>query len=181
MLTFFSACLAISGKLEEEWRSGLTFCTVEESKRYSCCLCLKVGKYQINTESKAEKKIKATKREDTVVKLIGKLLRSGTFRLTVLFVYIAYIAVSIYGILNVVVYFDKTKLIWRSRTTSTPTSATPGYTTSGPSARPRPSSRTSQRNLGGRRLTLSFALCSLRGFRHLLQDDLCRDQPRCPS
>ena len=111
MLTFFSACLAISGKLEEERRSGLTFCTVEESKRYSCCLCLKVGKYQINTESQAEKKIKANKREDTVVKLIGKLLRSGTFRITVLFVYIAYIAVSIYGILNVVVYFDKTKLI----------------------------------------------------------------------
>ena len=74
-------------------------------------ICLKVGKYQINTESRAEKKIKANKREDTVVKLIGKLLRSGTFRITVLFVYIAYIAVSIYGILNVVVYFDKTKLI----------------------------------------------------------------------
>ena len=113
MLTFFCACLAISGKFEEQRRSGLTFCTVEESniKRYSSCLCMRVGKYQINTETQTEKRDKENKREETVVKLIGKLLRSGTFRISVLFLYIAYLAVSIYGILNVVVYFDKTKLI----------------------------------------------------------------------
>ena len=113
LLTFFCACLSISGKAEEQRRSGLTFCTVKDSEvsRYTSCLCLKLGKYQINTETQAEKRIKAKKSEETVVKLIGKLLRSGTFRVSVLFLYIAYLTVSIYGILNVVVYFDKTKLI----------------------------------------------------------------------
>ena len=42
-----------------------------------------------------------------VVGVLGKLLRSGPFRFTVLFIYLAYIAVSVYGILNVVVYFDR--------------------------------------------------------------------------
>ena len=58
-----------------------------------------------------EKRAKAKKREDIVVGLLGKLLRSGTFRFTILFIYLAYLAVSVYGILNVVVYFDRTKLI----------------------------------------------------------------------
>ena len=111
MLTFFCACLAISGKFEEQRRSGLTFCTVEDSKRYSSCLCLRMGKYQINTDTQTEKRDKAKKREETVVRLIGKLLRSGTFRISILFLYIVYLTVAIYGILNVVVYFDKTKLI----------------------------------------------------------------------
>ena len=74
-------------------------------------MCLRVGKYQINSETQAEKKIKAKKREALAVRLIGSVLRSGVFRLTVLFIYAAYIAVSVYGILNIVVYFDRSKLI----------------------------------------------------------------------
>ena len=70
-----------------------------------------MGKYKINTETQMEKRAKAKKREDIVVGLLGKLLRSGTFRFTILFIYLAYLAVSVYGILNVVVYFDRTKLI----------------------------------------------------------------------
>ena len=70
-----------------------------------------MGKYQINSETQAEKKIKAKKREALAVRLIGSVLRSGVFRLTVLFIYAAYIAVSVYGILNIVVYFDRSKLI----------------------------------------------------------------------
>ena len=111
MLTFFCACLAISGKAEEQRRSGLTFCRVEERSRYTSCLCLRLGKYQITSDTQAEKRQKAKKREDSAVKVIGKILRSGTFRVTVMFIYLAYLAVSVYGILNVVVYFDQTKLI----------------------------------------------------------------------
>ena len=111
MLTFFCACLAISGKAEEQRRSGLTFRRVEERSRYTSCLCLGLGKYQINSDTQAEKRQKAKKREDSAVKVIGKILRSGTFRVTVMFIYLAYLTVSVYGILNVVVYFDQTKLI----------------------------------------------------------------------
>ena len=67
----------------------------------------KMGKYKINTETQMEKRTKAKKREDLVVGLLGRLLRSGTFRFTILFIYLAYLAVSVYGILNVVVYFDR--------------------------------------------------------------------------
>ena len=69
--------------------------------------CFQMGKYKINTETQVEKRAKAKKREDVAVGLLGRLLRSGTFRFTILFVYLAYIAVSVYGILNVVVYFDR--------------------------------------------------------------------------
>ena len=110
-VTFFTACLAISGRFEEQKRSGLTFCVVPERSRYQSCLCLKLGSYDINTKTQAEKKIAAKKRENIIVGLLGSLLRSGVFRITVLFIYIAYIAVSVYGIINVVVYFDRSKLI----------------------------------------------------------------------
>ena len=58
MLTFFCACLAISGKAEEQRRSGLTFWKVEERSRYTSCLCLRLGKYQINSDTQTEKRQK---------------------------------------------------------------------------------------------------------------------------
>jgi len=109
-LTFFCSCLAYSGMCEEQGRSGLTFMVVEERSRYQECLCLKMGKYRVNS-SQAEKRKAAREREDFLAKIVGKVLRSGTARITVMFLYMGYICVSIYGICNVVVYFDKTKLI----------------------------------------------------------------------
>ena len=70
-----------------------------------------MGKYEVSSKSRMEKKAFAKKREDIVVGLLGKLLRSGPFRMAVLFIYIGYIAVSAYGIHNVKIYFDRTKLI----------------------------------------------------------------------
>jgi len=109
-LTFFCACLAYSGMCEEQDRSGLTFRVVEEKSRYQECLCLRMGKYRVNS-SQAEKRKETREREDFLAKIVGKVLRAGTVRITVLFLYMAYICISIYGICNVVVYFDKTKLI----------------------------------------------------------------------
>ena len=109
-ITFFCACLAYSGWTEEDGRSGLTFMPVQEKSRYQECLCLRMGKYQVNS-SQAEKQKAQKEREDILTKIIGRVLRSSTVRITVLFLYMAYICISVYGICNVVVYFDKTKLI----------------------------------------------------------------------
>ena len=57
-MTFFAACLAISGRSEEQRKNGLTFCSVPEKSRYQSCLCLKMGKYKIHTETQMEKRAK---------------------------------------------------------------------------------------------------------------------------
>ena len=97
-LTFFCACLAYSGMCEEQARSGLTLRVVKQKLGYQECV--------------QEEKRKATReKEDFLAKKVGKVLRSDTVRITVMFLYMAYICISIYGICNVKVYFDKTKII----------------------------------------------------------------------
>ena len=50
-------------------------------------------------------------RQDVLTGILGKAVRSTNVRISVLFLYFCYLSVCFYGICNVVVYFDKTKLI----------------------------------------------------------------------
>ena len=58
-----------------------------------------------------EERKSVRERDEFLAKIIGKVLRSGTARVTILFLYMAYVCISVYGICNIEVYFDRTKLI----------------------------------------------------------------------
>jgi len=111
-ITFFAGCLACSGYMEEQGRSGLTLRKVAEVEmtEYRGCHCLKIGSYKIN-KTQTEKRQEEQKRQDVLAGVVGKAVRSSTVRVSVLFLYLCYLAICFYGICNIVVYFDKTKLI----------------------------------------------------------------------
>merc|ERR1719319_855073 len=111
-ITFFAGCLACSGYMEEQGRSGLTLRKVAEEKLilHRKFLCLRKESYSIN-KTQEEKRQEEKRNNDNLAELLGKALRSRTLRLSVLVLYICYICVCIFGICNVVVFFDKTNLI----------------------------------------------------------------------
>ena len=107
-VTFFCGCLAVSGRAEAAGRSGLTGLQVRGA-RYSSCLPRR-ARYTV-TSGQAERRAAASKREEVATVLLGRVIRSGWVRISVLALYISYVAVAIFGICNVQVLFDKTKLI----------------------------------------------------------------------
>jgi predicted RND superfamily exporter protein len=111
-ITFFAGCLAVSGYTEAAGRSGLTLQQKEQEAltKYQECLCLRMGRYKIS-RSQAERQQEARERQDQLAGVLGRVVRSSTVRISVLFLYLSYLAICIYGICNVVVFFDKTKLI----------------------------------------------------------------------
>ena len=111
-ITFFAGCLALSGYTEEGDRSGVTLRHVptEELTKYQQCLCLRTASYTIK-KTQEEKRREEKERQDVLTGILGKAVRSTNVRISVLFLYFCYLAVCFYGICNVVVYFDKTKLI----------------------------------------------------------------------
>ena len=111
-ITFFAGCLALSGHHEEDNRSGVTLRHVptDEVTKYQQCLCLKTASYTIK-KTQEEKRREEKERQDALAAVLGKAVRSSTVRVSVLFLYLFYLTVCFYGICNVVVYFDKTKLI----------------------------------------------------------------------
>jgi len=111
-ITFFAAWLALSGHLEKSGRSGLTFRKVQEEDRHQQCLCHRIESYKVNnSHTAAEKQKKRKEQKENIVGLLGSLLSSGGFRVTIMFLYVGYVCISIYGIQNTKVEFDKTKLI----------------------------------------------------------------------
>lgn len=111
-ISLFAGCLALSGYTEEAGRSGLTLLPVleEQLTTYHRSGCLKLASYTIN-KTQSERRKEEKERQDAMAKVLGRLVRSGTVRVSVAFLYIGYLAVCAYGIRNMEVFFDKTKLI----------------------------------------------------------------------